>query len=315
MPPPACGLSRGERPARGSGASGSAAHTTLGERGEKLKRVAKLKCHLKHGSLQVRKTAPPAHRGEGAGQPLAALWFGGGRVAITEVMNVLPPKPSPRGLRVTQPGNSKPSDGARKNLPCWLTPQAPTSSWGERTELAARLAHLRSPGKVEAKGTHPSGKGLRAQGPFLCQSRRTPAAKGSRATRGLSWLGRCSAWRCRTQTCHRAALCRPCFGSSGQKPELLNPQAGKLLLGNPKALWALPALTFPQRQGSYWRPKVCLHLRAWLDKGHRCFHRGLLLAAGSCRPPPPKALIPSPRWTGAMTRGTLSKPRRGGVAR
>ena len=43
---------------------------------------------------------------------------------------------------------------------------------------------------------------------------------------GLSRLGRCSAWRCRTRTCHRAALCRLCFGSSGQKPEVLNPQAG-----------------------------------------------------------------------------------------
>lgn len=52
----------------GSGARGSAARTTLDERGEKWKRVAKLKCHLEHGSLQLGKTALLARWARGAGQ-------------------------------------------------------------------------------------------------------------------------------------------------------------------------------------------------------------------------------------------------------
>lgn len=79
----------------GSGARGSAARTTLDERGEKWKRVAKLKCHLEHGSLQLGKTALLARRARGAGRLHAALWFGGCCVAITQVINALPPNPSP----------------------------------------------------------------------------------------------------------------------------------------------------------------------------------------------------------------------------
>lgn len=43
------------------------------------------------------------------------------------------------------------------------------------------------------------------------------------------------------------------------------PRGWRLLLPNPKALSELQLLIFPQRQGSYQRPKDCI--RAWLDKG------------------------------------------------
>lgn len=150
---------------------------------------------------------------------------------------MLPPKPSPRGLRVTQTGNSKPSDGARKNLPCWLTPQAPTSSWGKRRELAARLAHLRSPGKVEAEGTAPPfKKGASSPGVLPLSEQENASCQRVKGHKGLSWLGRCSAWRCRTRTL-------PQSGAVQTLLRLLRPETGGaeptggqlLLLRNPKA--------------------------------------------------------------------------------
>lgn len=117
-------------------------------------------------------------------------------VATTLVINMFPPEgshPTPPGFGVTQAGHSKAADGARKNRPCWLTPQAPAGSWGQeekKWQLAITHLHLlrRGGDQQGAKAGPPSQQG---NGPHL--------PEGSRAARdSVGWAG-----RCRPQVYHR----------------------------------------------------------------------------------------------------------------
>lgn len=160
-------------------------------------------------------------------------------------------KPSPPGLRVTQAGNSKPSDGARKNLPCWLTPQAPTSFWGERRELAARVAHLRKQNPRAPPPPPPlQGRGLEPRDPSSVGAGERQLPKGQ-GPRGTEPAGEVLSLEVQDPNLPQSGAVQTLLRRLRPETGGAEPTGGQLLLlRNPKALWALPALTFPQRQGS-----------------------------------------------------------------